>query len=78
MAVKNAEDWSCDKPVIEGKVSRNAKCNIVCPIGHDLVKGEPYFDSSIVGHIIYPISYIDYNWASGLFSTNSSAPFTIL
>ena len=58
MAVKNAEHWSCDKPVIEGKVSKNAKCNIVCPVGHDLVKGKSNFHSSIAGQIIYPVTVL--------------------
>ena len=43
MVVKNADNWSCDKPVIKGKVSRGTKCKILCPDGHDLVKGKHFF-----------------------------------
>ena len=69
MVVKNAENWSCDKPVIEGKVSRGTKCNIVCPDGHDLVKGE---------HVFQLMSFIKFIWRISGFTMNHITPTFIL
>ena len=37
---KYAERWSCDSPIINGKVSRKTNCEIVCLDGHDKIEGE--------------------------------------
>ena len=36
----NAEHWLCTKPIQNQKVPTNTKCEVVCPDGHDVVKGE--------------------------------------
>ena len=35
----NANEWTCNKAVNQGKVSKNTKCKLDCLEGHDLIKG---------------------------------------
>ena len=43
----NINHWSCNKPIQNDKVSQNAKCEIVCLDGFDVVVGKNTFDKKI-------------------------------
>ena len=43
---ENAENWSCSKPVDQGKVEKYTRCKIVCLEGYDLSKGKSSRPSS--------------------------------
>ena len=41
---ENASSWNCNKAVDQGKVSKYARCKLVCQEGYDLSKGKlPYY-----------------------------------
>ena len=37
---ENVDSWSCDKPILEGKVEKYTRCKIVCSDGYDFSKGK--------------------------------------
>ena len=39
---ENAEYWSCNKPVDQGKVEKYTRCKIVCLEGYDFSKGKKW------------------------------------
>ena len=36
---ENADSWSCNKPINQGKVEKYTRCKIVCLDGYDFSKG---------------------------------------
>ena len=40
----NINNWACNKPIQNDKVSQNAKCEIVCLDGFDVVVGKNTLD----------------------------------
>ena len=40
MKPKNSIDWSCDKPIQDGKVPKNAKCKITCQHEYEAKSGK--------------------------------------
>ena len=42
---ENAEYWSCNKPVDQGKVEKYTRCKIVCLEGYDFSKGKKWRSS---------------------------------
>ena len=36
---ENADSWSCNKPVEDGKVEKYTRCKIICQDGYDFWKG---------------------------------------
>ena len=58
---ENADSWSCNKPVENGKVEKYARCKIVCHDGYDFWKGNvhtvlsPQYNSYYMHHILYKL-----------------------
>ena len=40
---ENADKWTCNKPINQGKVEKTTKCQVVCMEGHDRLKGKTYY-----------------------------------